>query len=504
MKQDDFKYRYIVKVLSSIGIAVLNMIIQFVLPRAFSIEEYGYYTYNLNVFTSIVTLANLSASNAFIAKYSKRNQEIGMIYFYLSFYGIVAIVLNVSVIFLYGIGAFSSTFAGQTLGIVMLGLETAIVLKLLTDCISIYDAVAISRFPAVLQILLKIIVSGAVIFGYLFGNLNLALFYIIQLSVTIVIVCILLYAIIKEQKKKYINYEKKFFKEYIKEFYIFCKPLVLATGVAQITVILMNWALMKWSGTTEQALFGAAWQLNTLVTYVFSPYAELSKREFAVAATSKNDLKNKVEQALKLMNWTTSYFAIFIAFASDWILTVVYGKQYSGAKNITIIIMFYTVYQAWGQITGAYMIATEKTKANAYISVIGQILTLLFVFLFQIPNFIWPNTLGSIGIALNYLLANVITTYISVLFVCKTLNISAMKTIIQQWCAMLFCTLTSIVIVFALNKIYVLDTFGACIVKTLFAGIIYTCAFIIIIYIRPTLLGISRDSMLNVLRGRKK
>lgn len=130
-------------------------------------------------------------------------------------------------------------------------------------------------------------------------------------------------------------------------------------------------------------------------------------------------------------------------------------------------------------------------------------MTLLFVFLFQIPNFIWPNTLGSIGIALNYLLANVITTYISVLFVCKTLNISAMKTIIQQWCAMLFCTLTSIVIVFALNKIYVLDTFGACIVKTLFAGIIYTCAFIIIIYIRPTLLGISRDSMLNVLRGRK-
>ena len=52
-----------------------------------------------------------------------------------------------------------------------------------------------------------------------------------------------------------------------------------------------------------------------------------------------------------------------------------------------------------GTDNGCYMIATEKTKANAYISVIGQILTLLFVFLFQIPNFIWPNTLGSIGIA---------------------------------------------------------------------------------------------------------
>lgn len=504
MRQDDFRYRYIVKVASSIGIAILNMIIQFVLPRAFSIEEYGYYTYNLNVFTSVVTLANLSASNAFIAKYSKRNQEIGMIYFYLSFYGIVAILLNISIIILYGAGAFSSTFAGQTIGIVMLGLETAIILKLLTDCISIYDAAAISRFPAVLQILLKIGISGAVILGYLLGNLNLALFYIIQFSITSIVVCILLYAIIKEQKKKYPEYEIVHFKKYIKEFYVFCKPLVLATAIAQITVILMNWALMKWSGTTEQALFGAAWQLNTLVTYVFSPYAELSKREFAVVATNEEILKNKVGQALKLMSWLTSYFAIFIAFASDWILTIVYGRQYSNAKNITVIIMFYTVYQAWGQITGAYMIATEKTKANAYISVIGQALTLLFVFLFQIPNFIWPNSLGSTGIALNYLLANVITTYISVCYICKTLNMSAIKAILQQWMAMIFCTVISVVVVLAFNEIFRNDTLGICLIKTLLAGIVYTCFCAILVYIRPSLLGISKGSLQEVLRGRKK
>ena len=60
MKQDDFKYRYIIKMLSSVLIVVINMIVQMLLPRAFSVEEYGFYTYNLNVFTAVVTLGNLS------------------------------------------------------------------------------------------------------------------------------------------------------------------------------------------------------------------------------------------------------------------------------------------------------------------------------------------------------------------------------------------------------------------------------------------------------------
>lgn len=64
----------------------------------------------------------------------------------------------------------------------------------------------------------------------------------------------------------------------------------MALVISQITVIIMNWALMKWSGATEQAIFEAAWQLNMLVGYVFSPYAELSKREFAVLYNDRDHL----------------------------------------------------------------------------------------------------------------------------------------------------------------------------------------------------------------------
>ena len=69
MKKDNFLGRYIIKLSSSIVLVLLNAIIQLFLPRVLSVEEYGQYSYNLNVFTSIVTMLNLSTSNAMIAKF---------------------------------------------------------------------------------------------------------------------------------------------------------------------------------------------------------------------------------------------------------------------------------------------------------------------------------------------------------------------------------------------------------------------------------------------------
>ena len=87
MKQDDLKSRYAIKLISSVAIVLLNGGVQIILPRALSVEEYGYYSYNLNVFTSIVNMANMSVSGAMVSKFSKRNEDRGLLVFYLFFYG---------------------------------------------------------------------------------------------------------------------------------------------------------------------------------------------------------------------------------------------------------------------------------------------------------------------------------------------------------------------------------------------------------------------------------
>lgn len=503
MKTDGFKNRYIVKVASSIVIAALNIVIQLILPRAFSIEEFGYYSYNLNVFTSVVVMLNLSASDAMVSKFSKRNQEIGLVLFYLKYYAIVSIILCAGITLLFPARFCQSTFAGQTLIVVLLGLLTAIVTKLLTDTICMYDAFAISRFSAVMNILLKIVVSIFVLVTYFIGRLNLHVFYISQAIVTGLVVAILLVAIVKEQKKRYPYEYNKTDSEYLKEYVTYCKPLAFASIINQIVIIVMNWALMYWSGASEQALFGAAWQLNTLVGYIFSPYAELSKREFAVLYNDREQLKIRFDQALRLMFWVTSYFALFIGIEADWFLTVIYGDKYSGAYWVTLLIMYYTVFQAWGQITGSLMLGMEYTKMSAAFSILGQVLTLVFVFLFQVPNVIWSNGLGAVGIALNYLIACFLSTILRVVVICRKLQMKVFSEVVIPLLPLLICSIVSWFLKTFLNNIILSDTIAGCIGKIFISGMVYTIFVGLIIWNKPAMVGLTKESIMSLFWRKK-
>ena len=493
MKQEEFKNRYLVKVLSSVLIAVLNIVIQLLLPRIFSIEEYGYYSYNLNVFTSIVVIANLATSNALVSKFSKRNDDIGLVFFYLKFFAVASLLVNAIVLILYPFDLFNDVFAGQTFFIVLLGLETSLLNKLLTDSISMYDASAISKFPAVMQITLKVLVSCSVIVGYCLGRYNLSVFYLTQIIITCVVIAILLYVLVQDNIHRYNNVKQFETLEYVREFWCYCRPLILATATSQIVIIVMNWALMRWSGVTNQAMFGIAWQFNYLVSYVFSPYAELSKREFAILSGDKDSLRYRFEQSLRLIVWLTSYFAIFIAFMSDSIVPILFGDKYVQATLITGIIMFYTVFQAMGQLSGSYLMAVEETKANAAISIMGQVVTVVFIFLFQVPNFFWPETLGVIGIALNYLLGNIITVTVSVLYISRTLKSHFIKIIIASIIPMAVASL--LVLIFkSFVEIVIPDTSLLNLaVRIVFVGVIYTFLLGLVVWIKPDLIGVSKE-----------
>lgn len=496
MKRDDFISRYAIKLLSSVGIALMNIIIQLIIPRVFSVDEYGYYNYNLNVFTSIVVMANLSASNAFVSKYARRCEEIGLIRFYFRFFALVSLLLNVGVIIIIPLPFFSHSFGGQTLITVLLGLECAVITKFLSDVVSLYDAAAISRFPALMQIVLKISMCTFVLIGYIFRFLDLNVFYAGQGVITLLVVIFLVVEFRKDHQMVYENALDKGAKEYIKEFYLYCKPLVIANLISSLVVIIMNYTLMHFSGTVGQAMFGAAWQLNTLVGYVFSPYAELMKREFAICINDKERLVIKFRQSLRMMIWVTSYFSIFIAEFSRVILPMIFGEAYSEAILVTQLIMLYTCFQAWGQVTGAFMLATEQTRINGWITILGQVLTVFGVFLFQIPNFIFENSLGANGIALNYLVTNVLCVLVTVSYLCYQLQISLIKEIINCLAAIGLTFIVAFLIyrgmLLWLNPY---DGMKQSAIFVLLGGGVYSLVIGAIAYSMPSIMGITREQI---------
>ena len=232
-----------------------------------------------------------------------------------------------------------------------------------------------------------------------------------------------------------------------------------------------------------------------MVSYVFSPYAELSKREFAVIYDDIEAMKYRYIQSLKLMIWLTSYFAIFIGFVSEWILPIVYGNKYAGATYVTILIMFYTIYQAWGQISGAFLLATERTKISAIIGVAGQLITLALVFVFQIPNFIWPKGLGSIGIAITYLISNIINVSFSLYINSRILKVKFSRCFFIQVLPLTLCSVTIIILRYGINVIWAGNSAVTLIGKILVVGIVYTIIVGGVVWIKPQLLGTTKEKM---------
>lgn len=499
MKRDKFVGRYAIKLISSALVAVCNIVIQFLLPRAISVDDYGFYTYNLNVFTSVVVMANLSASSALVAKYSKKCEDIGYVKIYLWFFAFMTAVLSTGLMGIYGFKSIRNSFGGQSLLVVMLGLEASIVMKLMSDVVSLYDAAAISRFPAFIQVIQRIVLCLFVIGSYLLGHLELKYFYIGQITIFIIVLIVMIAAFFKDYHKNYKMPIVRKIREYFKEYYDFCRPLIVAGIISQGIVILMNYTLMKYSGASEQAMFGAAWQLNTLVGYVFSPYAELMKREFAVITDQPVALKYRMWQSVKTVIWIGTYFAIFIAVFAHWLLPLLYGDGYANAVSVTQMIMVYTIFQAWGQICGSFLIATEATRGYAVLCVIGQIVSVLCVLLFQIPNFFFPTGLGSSGIGLTYMCSNYISVIAMMIYILKKYRISHMRmhgiyVIAIGSCALIAFAIRMAVTPLFYNKGGVMEILGIGI-----CGLIYTIVIGLEIYLFPDLIGVKRETIKDLI-----
>lgn len=491
MKRDEFANRYFIKIITSVFIVLLNSLITLIIPRAFSLEEYGYYTFNINVFTSIVGLANLSASNALNAKYAKRNNDIGLLKFYGLFFSVIALILNVSLLIVYPFHLMKTLFGAQTCIVVILGLESAILNKLLTDVISVYDSIAVTRFPAVMQSTLKILMSCFVLLTYLLGILNIVTFYIGQIVVFIIIITVLCIEFLRDFRQINNNIDDYGIKSYIREFYFFCKPLVIVTITSQLLNIYMDSILMNNSGPEVRAIYGAASQLNALLIFVFSPYAELSKREFAIKTDNTMEQERYFMQSIRIVMWGTAFFAVFIAVFSDWIVPILFGEKYVAARMSVIILMIYTIFQAWGQVISSFLLSLERTKESAWLTVLAQILLLCGTFLFLKPNFIFSAGLGAEGMALARTVSNVGYVLTMILIVAKKFNYSLSKMNLIYIKAISFFSLIAIGIHLIFTKFNKL--FESRLLWVMISGIIYTFFTVLLLYNYPHLIGLTKE-----------
>ena len=274
-------------------------------------------------------------------------------------------------------------FEGQSFILVVLAMNAHLAIFLLQDIVSLYDNYLMTRTSEFMRVIQKAIIVVIVLVSFYFFQINLTQFYIVELTVIFLVVAFLAY-FFSHSKKDFFRIQgvTKGIKTYLSEFTLFCRPMVFALIYSSSITIVSNWLLLHFSGVMEQAEYGVAWQLNSLIAYTFTPIIALLQREFSVRVDDKAQLAHKYGQMLTITMLLVSYFACFVIVDAKSILTILFGEEYASACLVTRLIMLYTVLQAWGQVNGALFIATERTKLYSIINIIIQTVSLGLMFVF--------------------------------------------------------------------------------------------------------------------------
>ena len=419
--QDSLKKRYAIKYICTFAVVAVNAAVQILLPRALSVDAFADYSYNLNVFTAVLAIAILSMDGAFASKVSKRLNETGLIKFYGKFLLLITVILNLLIWIVFITGYSKRFFTGQSFTIVILALNAAITLKITQEFISLFDCYALTRISDPVVVAEKILIGIVVYAIFLAFTLKLSTYYIIQITAGVLVCMLLAYIFLRKNKALFEKNESHSTRDYMTEFYIYCRPLVLITITGNVIQILSNVILKNYGGNTEQAYYGVAWQLNNLIVYTFTPITALLQREFSVRIKSREDLRNFYKKSLLITMGVVSFFSCYVISDAERILQTLFGDVYTGAALVTRLIMIFTIFQAWGQVKGNMFMASERTATYAKINIAIQIISFALLFLFQVPNFIWPEGLGSTGIGLQKMTANIISVMLSMYFNCKYL-----------------------------------------------------------------------------------
>ena len=183
----------------------------------------------------------------------------------------------------------------------------------------------------------------------------------------------------------------------MREFAIYCKPLLLYGVITFAYQFADRWLLQRFGGSRQQGFFSIGQQFAAISLVATTSILNVFWKEVAEAHQNGNEerasqMYYRIRRALYCFSaWLG---CMLVPYARD-ILAVFVGADYSGAAFALALMFLYPAHQTLGQLQGTYLLAQGNTKAHAYIG-IGIMLISLPVTWFLLG----PLALGANGLAI--------------------------------------------------------------------------------------------------------
>lgn len=503
MKEDSLGKRYIYKLLASLFGFVIGLATQAIIPRGLGPTAYGNFNFLTNFFQQIFGFLDMGTSACFYTKLSQRQNDSGLVSFYLYFSFLISLVVLAFVAVTQACSIYSRVWPDQNIFYIYLaaiwGILTwfsGVVFNRMADAYGLTVSSEIARVGQKIFGLLLILL-------FFFSNqLNLAsLFfynYIIMVFLGIAIILIIKrkgYAIMQSL---WLSMSK--FKEYVNEFYRYSHPLFVFSVVALIVGILDRWLLQYFSGSVEQGFYGLSYLIGSACFVFTGAMIPLIWREFSIAYGQKDfdQMSHLFKRYVPLLYSIAAILSCFIAIQADKVIHIMGGHQYSGALWSLIIMAFYPIHQTYGQLSGAVCMAAGQTGLYSKISIVVMLIGIPVGYFLIAPENRMGLNAGATGLAIKTVIINIIGVNVQIYFNCRLLKLNFWHNVCHQILSVfLFLVLSACAMLFVdrllVPQHYILINF-------LFSGIVYLCMIMGLLYSKPSLFGLDRKDISSMIK----
>lgn len=356
---------------------IVLFVTSFVLVRIFNKEEYGLWSYSLNVISIIALFQGLGIHNGLL-QFASKIESKARIKKLLIYCQKRSIVINLGIIFIMIIFLFFFEFPLENSNKVIILLLFSLLFQGLTQVYySYYRSLFDNKKYSTLLLIYSI---SRAIFFVLLGLFFRIKGLIIAFYLSYITTCIIAFFIDKNKTSKDESYEKSLIRK-IKKFSILsCSNNLLASSVYFLDVFIIGLIV---ADSSEVAVYKNATLIplnlmiipNTLMIYLFPKIRKIE--------SDKVEIKKCLKKSILHMFVFNLIITIPLMFFSPFIIRILFTDKYMDAVTpFRILMIGYFFAGTLRIISGNMIVAINKMRANIIITIICGVFNILFDYIF--------------------------------------------------------------------------------------------------------------------------
>lgn len=501
--EDSLKKRYLAKLFANIVGLTISLVTQAIIPRGLGPKAYGDFHFLSNFVTQIVGFLDMGTSIGFYTKLSQRQQDFGLVSFYLLFTGLVSFLLIVFVGSIHVTGTYTTLLPAQAPFYIYLAAVWGILTWFVQVLNKIADAYGVTVSTEIAKIIQKGLGLVLILALFLLNQLNLPHFFFYHYFILIFLALVFIWVMERSGHSLRRSWRLTFdqIRAYAKEFYNYSHPLFVYALVGLIVGILDRWMLQRFAGSVEQGFYGLSYKIGAVCFLFTSAMTPLITREFAIAFGEKDlrEMARLFRRYIPMLYAIAAYFACFIAVQADKVTFIMGGGKFQHAALAVMIMAFYPIHQTYGQLSGSVFYATGQTALYRNIGLAFMLIGLPVTYFLIAPGHMLGLNAGATGLAIKMVALQFIGVNVQLRFNARLLKLRFWRYLGHQIVSVGCLIGVAAISMFLVDKGLGLQ--NKVILSFLLSGVLYTLMVGGLGYVQPILFGLQRRDIHSLIQS---